>query len=103
MDGRGYPFHLEENELPLGSRIVSVADIFTALTEDRPYRKGLELAEALQILVEASASHRVDSQVVATLREHLAEVDQARRQAQVSAMEEYRQFIETARQLTPQI
>jgi HD-GYP domain-containing protein (c-di-GMP phosphodiesterase class II) len=99
MDGHGYPFHLQEDELPLGSRIVSVADIFTALTEARPYRQAVSPQEALQMLLEASNSHHIDQQVVAVLQAHLAEVDQARRQAQVLAEEEYQQFSETARQL----
>jgi len=100
MDGHGYPFHLEENELPLGSRIVSVADIFTALTEDRPYRKGLSGAEALQVLVEASGRHRVDSIVVETLRANLDMVDTERRTAQSASRKEYQEFIELARSLT---
>lgn len=41
MDGSGYPLHLEKEHLTLADRIISIADIFTALTEDRPYRKGM--------------------------------------------------------------
>ncbi len=41
MDGNGYPLHLEKEHLTLADRIISIADIFTALTEDRPYRKGM--------------------------------------------------------------
>ena len=37
VDGRGYPFHVGGERLSLESRIVAVADVFTALTEDRPY------------------------------------------------------------------
>jgi HD-GYP domain-containing protein (c-di-GMP phosphodiesterase class II) len=99
MDGHGYPFHLEENELPLGSRIVSVADVFTALTEDRPYRKGVPGGEALQVLIEASSHNRLDSQVVATLGQNLAQVDEVRREAQAAAVDEYRQFIENSKLL----
>jgi HD-GYP domain-containing protein (c-di-GMP phosphodiesterase class II) len=40
MTGWG-SFHLQGVDLPLGARIVSVADIFTALTEDRTFRNGL--------------------------------------------------------------
>ena len=101
VDGRGYPFHLSEAELPLGSRIISIADIFTALTEDRPYRKGSEAKEAFKILLEASSLHRVDSQVTSILQEHLAEVNEVRRSAQIAAEEEYRQFIETYKKLIP--
>ena len=100
MDGHGYPFHLEENELPLGSRIVSVADVFTALTEDRPYRKGLPGLEALKILDDSVSEHRLDRQVVAALSVHLDDVNEARRAAQASAQEEYHQFVTTAEALT---
>jgi HD-GYP domain-containing protein (c-di-GMP phosphodiesterase class II) len=100
MDGQGYPFHLQGDELPLGSRIVSVADIFTALTEDRPYRKGMDGAEALRILTEASERHRVDSDLVVILHDHLDELNQKRQAAQQSALEEYQQFVETANRLT---
>jgi len=99
MDGHGYPFHLEENELPLGSRIVSVADIFTALTEDRPYRAGMQGGEALQVLTDASSHNRFDSQVVEILRQNLHVVDAVRREAQASAVEEYRQFIDNSKLL----
>ena len=41
LDGRGYPFHLKDENIPVGSRIMAVADIFTAITEPRPYREGM--------------------------------------------------------------
>lgn len=100
MDGHGYPFHLTGEELPMGSRIVSVADIFTALTEDRPYRRGMSGADAFQILSEAVSQHRLDQEVVNILHEHLDELNNARHSAQVSAQEEYRTFISAAEELT---
>jgi HD-GYP domain-containing protein (c-di-GMP phosphodiesterase class II) len=103
MDGHGYPFHLSGEEIPLGSRIVSVADVFTALTEDRPYRRGMSCADAFRILSEAVTDHRLDRQVVNTLHEHLGELDRARRSAQTLALEEYQQFLDTARALTARV
>ncbi|MBI2251887.1 MAG: HD-GYP domain-containing protein [Armatimonadetes bacterium] len=47
-DGLGYPYGLREKEIPLGARILAVADTFDALTSDRPYRKRLSEEEALQ-------------------------------------------------------
>jgi HD-GYP domain-containing protein (c-di-GMP phosphodiesterase class II) len=101
MDGHGYPFHLVENELPLGSRILSVADIFTALTEDRPYRAGISGEKAFKILSDAASQHRLDRQVVDTLYQNLNEVNEARRSAQAAALDEYHRFIEAAHELMP--
>ena len=52
IDGKGYPSGLAGSEIPLEARIVAIADIFDALTSDRPYRKAYERREALSILDE---------------------------------------------------
>ena len=48
LDGKGYPFRREAHEINLGARIMVVSDIFTALAENRPYRKGMETARITQ-------------------------------------------------------
>ncbi len=48
--GGGYPDGLKGEEIPLESRIISVADAFDAMTSDRPYRKALSIKTALEIL-----------------------------------------------------
>ena len=101
MDGHGYPFHLHESELPLGSRIVSVADIFTALTEDRPYRKGMHVDDAMAIIAESASQRRLDVHVTDTLRSHIKDVNGVRQHAQAHAMEEYRRFVAESEQLVP--
>lgn len=63
MDGNGYPLHLEKEHLTLADRIISIADIFTALTEDRPYRKGMAWQEALQIMEADVINGALDSDV----------------------------------------
>jgi len=55
-DGRGYPGGLKGQEIPLGSRIVSVIDAFDAMVSSRPYRQGLPLAEAVRRLNEGSGT-----------------------------------------------
>jgi HD-GYP domain-containing protein (c-di-GMP phosphodiesterase class II) len=50
LDGSGYPDHLKASELSIESRIVAVADVYAALSEDRPYRAGIELDETLSIM-----------------------------------------------------
>jgi HD-GYP domain-containing protein (c-di-GMP phosphodiesterase class II) len=49
-DGMGYPYGLKAEELTLEMRILAVADIFDALTADRPYRDALSLDEAYGIM-----------------------------------------------------
>ncbi|SNT25804.1 HDIG domain-containing protein [Granulicella rosea] len=50
LDGSGYPLHLEAADLSLESRVITLADVYSAMTEGRPYRIGLEPAAALQLL-----------------------------------------------------
>lgn len=50
-DGKGYPSGLQAEEIPLEARIVSVADIYDALTTERPYRKAYTLDLALEMLI----------------------------------------------------
>jgi HD-GYP domain-containing protein (c-di-GMP phosphodiesterase class II) len=65
-DGSGYPDGLTGADIPLGARIVAVADVFDALTSDRPYRPALPCAAALAHLT-AEAGRTLDADVVAAL------------------------------------
>ncbi|MGI6711473.1 MAG: diguanylate cyclase [Bacillota bacterium] len=47
FDGDGYPSHLSKTDIPLGARIIAVADSFDAMTNHRPYRKKKTIPEAL--------------------------------------------------------
>lgn len=49
-DGKGYPFGVEGENIPLPARILAVADSFDAMTTDRPYRKGMSVDEAAEEL-----------------------------------------------------
>ena len=55
-DGSGYPAGLKGTAIPIGARILSVADCYDALTSDRPYRRRLPRAEALRILQQRSGT-----------------------------------------------
>ena len=50
FDGRGYPTGAQGTEIPLEARIVAVADVFDAISTDRPYAKGYERAEAMRVM-----------------------------------------------------
>jgi HD-GYP domain-containing protein (c-di-GMP phosphodiesterase class II) len=69
-DGSGYPDGLAGAAIPLGARILAVADTFDALTSDRPYRARLELDRAVAILRDG-AGRQWDPAVVAALLAHL--------------------------------
>jgi putative nucleotidyltransferase with HDIG domain len=56
-DGSGYPEGLEGDEIPIGARIIHVADAFEAMTSKRPYRNSLGTAEALRRLNEGRGTH----------------------------------------------
>lgn len=55
-DGGGYPDRIAGDEIPLGARILAVADSFDAMTSDRPYRSGMPIAKALSILSDGAGS-----------------------------------------------
>ncbi len=50
IDGSGYPYGLRGDDIPLSARIVAIADAYHALISDRPYRKGLSVHKACEIL-----------------------------------------------------
>lgn len=63
FDGDGYVYGLSGEDIPLGARIISVADTWDAMTSDRPYRKGMRDEEGIQRL-EAGAGTQFDPAVV---------------------------------------
>jgi putative nucleotidyltransferase with HDIG domain len=69
LDGQGYPDRLSGEQIPLGARIIAVADTFDALTSARPYRPAATHKVALAIL-DAEAGHQLDADAVAAFRRH---------------------------------
>jgi len=67
VDGSGHPEGLKGEEIPLGSRIIRVADSFDALTTNRPYRATLTPAAALAELIRCSGTE-FDARVVNAFR-----------------------------------
>ncbi|WP_407332635.1 HD domain-containing phosphohydrolase [Enterovibrio sp. 27052020O] len=61
LDGKGYPYGLDETNLSVDARIMAIADIFEALTaSDRPYKKAKTLSEAMKILAFMAKDKHVD-------------------------------------------
>jgi HD-GYP domain-containing protein (c-di-GMP phosphodiesterase class II) len=92
LDGTGYPFKIKGADLSLGARIIAVADVFSAITEDRPYRKGMSSKGALGVLQRMADNSRLDPIIVSLLSHNFAAIDSLRTAAQATAAEEYRQF-----------
>ncbi|MBA2849234.1 HD domain-containing protein [Thermosulfuriphilus ammonigenes] len=93
LDGRGYPFRLNDTNLSLGSRIMAVADVFVALCEDRPYRKSMDGKKVASILKDMAGA-ALDPRVVSLALENFEEINEIRRRAQ----EERRQAYQRIRQ-----
>ena len=68
FDGSGYPKGLKNFHIPLGARILAVADVYDALSSDRPYRTGWEDERILKLLKEDSGRH-FDPKIVDTFLE----------------------------------
>jgi diguanylate cyclase (GGDEF)-like protein len=72
-DGSGYPFGLEAEEIPFGSRVILVADAYDAMTTDRSYREAASPGDAL-VELRRQAGVQFDTSVVAALAAHLEDV-----------------------------
>lgn len=89
LDGTGYPFHLGEEELDLGARIMRVADVFSALREYRPYRNVMMKQDVLGILRKLAEDKALDGGIVSLVERNYDEVDTSFLQAQFSAQDRY--------------
>jgi len=91
LNGTGYPFHVKEEKISLGSRILSVADFFTALLEDRPYRKGMTYQQIKNILQEQVRQKALDKKVVELLFANYGEVASLVQEAQAKSQDVFNQ------------
>ncbi len=70
LDGTGYPQGLKEGEIPLEARILTILDVYDALTAaDRPYKKAMPPERAFNILEEMAAEGKLDNLLVAAFKE----------------------------------
>ena len=89
LDGTGYPFRIESDEISTSSRIVAVSDVFTALAEDRPYRDGLPPKEIKLIMQDMVRRQHLDTRIVDTLLGNVDEVVRAMKARQEQWTERY--------------
>jgi putative nucleotidyltransferase with HDIG domain len=71
LDGTGYPQGLSDKELSLESRLLAVADIYAALSEDRPYRQGLA-PDQITAIMDRDVPHKLDGACYEALRNVMA-------------------------------
>jgi len=89
LDGTGYPFHVGANKLNTGARIMAVSDIFTAIAEDRPYRKGMERKKIETILKSQAENNALDKKIVNLLIENFEEISNHVKEKQLISLEEF--------------
>jgi HD-GYP domain-containing protein (c-di-GMP phosphodiesterase class II) len=94
LNGTGYPFRYKAEDLPLGARIMAVADVFTGITEDRPYRKGMDKETALAVLENMAECCELDASIISVLDKNFDETNELRAKAQETAIQEYEAFRE---------
>ncbi|MEF1340673.1 HD domain-containing protein, partial [Vibrio rotiferianus] len=71
LDGSGYPYHRTAEELDMPSRIIAVADVFQALSQDRPYRGRMTQDQIAQLMDEMIDSQQLCHDVYGVLTQHL--------------------------------
>ena len=91
-NGQGYPFGLKGEDIPLGARIMAVADVFTALTEKRPYRRGMNKFEATANLRMMARNGFLDTNITALAISFYDDLNRVCRHEQAVALEEYKRF-----------
>lgn len=101
LDGSGYPYRATEESLPLGSRIVAAADIFSALKEDRSYRPAMTRESTLEIMATMAQARQLDPFVFHLLEQNYDQLDSARREAAVIGELEFKQLRDAAAAIDP--
>ncbi len=98
LDGSGYPFHLKGDEINTGARIMAVADIFVAIAEDRPYRKGMPYKNIRKILTDMVNNNFIDKRIVNLLLENYKGILDLVKEEQEIASDYYIQKFESIQQ-----
>ncbi len=101
LNGNGYPFHLEEKNLSYGARIMAVADIFTAITEKRPYREGMARTQATHALRTMVDNGTISREIVELLIDNYDLFLSIREESQKRAFEAYEEFFHLSEEICP--
>jgi HD-GYP domain-containing protein (c-di-GMP phosphodiesterase class II) len=90
LDGSGYPFHITENNINIGARIMAVSDVFASLIEDRPYRNKMGTKQIKDVMTINTINKSLDKNVVNILLENLGEISDKVQSEQNAAKEFFR-------------
>jgi HD-GYP domain-containing protein (c-di-GMP phosphodiesterase class II) len=82
LDGSGYPFHLDEVNLSPQARVMAISDIFTALSEERPYRHAMKNNEVVEILISMAKKNWLDKDFVSVLLDNYDEMEDKMKSSQ---------------------
>ncbi|OOZ36551.1 HD-GYP domain-containing protein [Solemya velesiana gill symbiont] len=72
-DGSGYPYGLKEEDTPMSGQVVAIADVFDALTTERPYKKAWTVEDAVKLLDDNAGSH-FDPNLIPLFHEVMPEI-----------------------------
>ncbi len=92
LDGSGYPSNVKASELDLNSRVIAVADIFTALTENRPYRDSLNMESVLSIMSKMSYENHIDETLLTLITDNYDYFNAMREAEQTYSRAYYKTF-----------
>lgn len=92
LNGKGYPFHLQGDDIPFGARIMAIADIFTAITEHRPYREAMSKEQVIRVLKSMAENGSICREILTILFDHFDLLTETCKTSQFEADAYYRQF-----------
>ena len=93
IDGTGYPFGIKGDDMSEGCKVMKVADVFTAITEERPYRMPMEKEQVFSILETIIEDDEQFSNIVGLLKKNYTHLVAVREAAQQDAINRYEVFI----------
>ncbi|WP_325276616.1 HD domain-containing phosphohydrolase [Romboutsia sp.] len=89
LDGKGYPFGINKHMLSNKSRLMAVADIFTALTEKRPYRESMKKDEVANILMNMVNKNKIEKNIVEIAIDNYEELYEYNKTNQSEAIKDF--------------
>ncbi len=89
LDGTGYPFHVGAGRLSIFSRIMAVSDIFTAISEDRPYRVGMTKPQIEKVLLAQVENNAIEKKIVHLLLDNYDEISTGVKEKQLLSRDVY--------------